>query len=83
MNKKATDQKKVRAQEMNEIVLMESLASERDCVKRSQTGLEVTQSFVILLLAVGEPALFLTPAFCPRENVGSLIVFDLLPRRSL
>lgn len=61
---------------------MESLALERDCVKRSQTGLEVTQRFVILLLAVGEPVLFLTPASL-RENTGSIIVFDLLPRRSL
>lgn len=82
MNKKATDPKKVRGQEMNEIMSMESLALERDCVKRSQTGLEVTQRFVVLLLAIGEPVLFLTPAF-PRENIGSIIVFDLLPRRSL
>lgn len=67
---------------MNEVMSVESLALEWDCVKRSQAGLEVTQRFVILLLAVGEPVLFLTPA-SPREDIGSVIVFDLLPRRSL
>lgn len=43
-------------------ILMKFLAFERDCTKRNQTGLEVTQSFVILLLAVGEPVLCLSPA---------------------
>lgn len=82
MNRKSNRSKKARAQEMNEIMSVESLALERDCVKRSQAGLEVTQRFVILLLAVGEPVLFLTPA-SHRENIGSVIVFDLLPRRNL
>lgn len=54
---------------MNEVMSMESLALERDCVKRSQTGFEVTQRFVILLLAVEESVLFLTPV-SPRRIFG-------------
>lgn len=47
---------------MSVFILMKFLVFERDCMKRNQTGLEVTQSFAISLLAVGEPMLFLTPA---------------------
>lgn len=43
------------------VFILKFLVFGRDFMKRKQAGLEVTQSFAILLLAV-EPVLFPTPA---------------------